>query len=74
MARLSKIPIKKPTASEAVLFEKRVTMTCSLKPWRRRVQLAKREGMDIPAAFLEKLIDACVLELYFPEEAATKDL
>ena len=25
-------------------------------------------------AFLEELIDACVLELYFPEEALEKDL
>ncbi len=59
-----KIPIKKPTESEAALFEKLVSM----------VQMAKREGLDIEAAFLEELIDACVLELYFPEEAAAKDL
>jgi hypothetical protein len=59
-----KIPITKPTSSEAVLFEKLVAM----------VQFAKREGMDLPAAFLEELIDACVLELYFPEEAAAKNL
>jgi len=48
-----KIPIKKPTESEAALFEKLVSM----------VQMAKREGLDIEAAFLEELIDACVLEL-----------
>jgi len=61
---VGKIPVKRPTDSEAALFEKLVAM----------VQLAKREGLDVPASFLEELIDACVLELYFPEEAATKDL
>ena len=49
---------KKPTSSEATLFEKLVAM----------VQLAKREGMDVPAIFLEELIHACVLELYFSKE------
>ena len=57
-------PIKKPSESEAALFEQLVAM----------VQLAKREGLDVEATFLEELIDACVLELYFPEEAAAKDL
>ena len=76
-----KIPIKKPKESEVALFEKLVAM----------VQQAKRENLDIEAAFLEELIDACVLaasevqiisegnrakpgSLYFPEEAAEKDL
>jgi len=61
---VDKIPIKKPAEPEAELFEKLVSM----------VQLAKREGLDVQAAFLEELIDACVLELYFPEEAAAKKL
>jgi len=61
---LDQLLIKKPTSSEATLFEELVSM----------VQFTKREGMEIPAAFLEELIDACVLELYFPEEAAAKDL
>jgi len=59
-----KIPNKKPTESEAALFEQLVAM----------VQQAKRENLDVPAAFLEELIDACVLELYFPKESAAKDL
>ena len=46
------------------MFEKLVLM----------VQQAKREGLDVEAIFLEELIDACVLELYFPEEAVAKDL
>jgi adenine-specific DNA-methyltransferase len=59
-----KIPIKKPTEGEAALFEKLVAT----------VQFAKRKSLDVPAAFLEELIDACVLELYFPDEALKKDL
>ena len=38
------------------------------------VQFAKQEGLDVPALFIEELIDACVLECYFPDEAAAKDL
>jgi adenine-specific DNA-methyltransferase len=61
---VDKIPIRKPQPGEAELFEQLVAM----------VQTAKRETLDVPAAFLEELIDACVLELYFPEEAVAKDL
>ncbi|MCU0858679.1 MAG: hypothetical protein MUC65_09800 [Pontiellaceae bacterium] len=63
--------------AQAVIFEKLVFM----------VQFAKKSGADTPvcpsrlsadrsvcATFLEELIDACVLELYFPEEALRKDL
>lgn len=59
-----KIPIRKPTDSEAALFEQLVAM----------VQTAKRENLDVEAAFLEELIDACVLELYFPDEAKKRNL
>lgn len=61
---MNKIPIKRPTEFEAGLFGQLVPM----------VQFAKRESMAVESAFLEELIDACVLELYFPEEAADKDL
>lgn len=59
-----KIPIKKPTDFEAELFEKLVTM----------IQFAKRNSLDVAAMFLESVIDACVMELYFPQEAKDKDL
>jgi len=63
-----KIPIRKPTEGEAALFEKLVAM----------VQFAKKVGqassLSTAAQFLEELIDACVLELYFPDEAAAKKL
>ena len=61
---IEKIPIRKPTRFEVGLFEKLVPM----------VQFAKREKLDASSVFLEELIDACVLELYFPEEAMDKDL
>jgi adenine-specific DNA-methyltransferase len=69
------------------VLEKLVAMACPPKPRRRRVQFAKKSGADFPvcpsrksadrnvcATFLEELIDACVLELYFPDEALGKDL
>ncbi|OQY19082.1 MAG: hypothetical protein B6I36_05205 [Desulfobacteraceae bacterium 4572_35.1] len=61
---VDKIQIKKSTGIDAALFEKLVSM----------VQLGKREGLDALASFLEELIDACVLELYFPDEAMDKNL
>jgi len=61
---LSRIPIRKPMESEALFFEKLVLM----------IQFAKTEGLYVQAAFLEELIDACVLEIYFPKEALSKNL
>jgi|GEM_PF-414045 len=61
---MDKIPVKKPTAGQAELFEKLVSL----------VQLAKRIGEDTPASFLEDLIDACVMECYFREHMAERDL
>jgi len=72
-----KIPIKKPTESEAALFEQLVAMACPPKLWRRRVQLAKRVGQasrlpvseskrDACATFFEELTDVCVSDFYFP--------
>jgi len=52
------------SAAESELFEKLVLM----------VQFAKKEKLDVEAAFLEELIDACVMELYFPAEMAAKGL
>ena len=61
-----KIPIKKPTAQEASLFERLVPL----------VQLAKADANARPgaASFLEDLIDACVMECYFREHMAERDL
>jgi len=59
-----KIPVKKPTAQQAALFEKLVPM----------VQLTKRIGEDAAASFLEDLIDACIMECYFNAHMAERDL
>lgn len=59
-----KIPIKKPSPTEVSLFERLVPL----------IQLAKAEGQTAPAAFLEDLIDACVMECYFREHMAKRDL
>jgi type I restriction-modification system DNA methylase subunit len=59
-----KIPVKKPTAAYAALFEKLVPM----------VQYTKRIGEDAAAVFLEDLIDACVMECYFRDHMSERNL
>ena len=63
---VDKIPVKKPTAAEVSLFERLVPL----------VQFAKADAEASPgaAAFLEDLIDACVMESYFREHMAERDL
>lgn len=63
---IEKIPIKKPSAAEVDLFERLVPL----------IQFAKAEAGASPgvAAFLEDLIDACVMESYFREHMAERDL
>ena len=63
-AFFDKIPIKKPTAPEASLFNRLVPL----------IQFAKAQGQSAPAVFLEDLIDACVMECYFREHMAERDL
>lgn len=61
---MDKIPIKKPTVAEVSLFEQLVPL----------IQFAKAQGQSILAALLEDLIDACVMECYFREHMAERDL
>ena len=65
-AFFEKIPIKKPAAAEVSLFERLVPL----------IQFAKADAGASPgaAAFLEDLIDACVMECYFREHMAERDL
>ena len=63
-AGLDEIPIKKPRASEVKLFEQLVAL----------IQFAKELGQSSSPAFLEDLIDACVMECYFREHMAERDL
>jgi hypothetical protein len=58
------IPIKKPTCDESVSFE-------TLLPL---IQLAKAHSEVTTVDFLEDLIDACVMECYFYEHMAERDL
>jgi type I restriction-modification system DNA methylase subunit len=58
------IPIKKPSTAEAELFEKLVPL----------VQAAKKSKLSTAATFLETLIDACVMECYFRDHMAERDL
>ncbi len=56
--------VKKPTKNEVTLYEKLVPL----------VQLAKRKETHNPAQFLEDLIDACIMESYFHDHMAERDL
>jgi hypothetical protein len=59
-----KLAIKKPTVAQKRGFDVLVLL----------VQLAKRGAEDAAAQFLEDLIDACVMECYFREHMAERDL
>jgi type I restriction-modification system DNA methylase subunit len=63
---VDKIPVKKPTTAEVNLFERLVPL----------IQFAKANAGASAgtAAFLEDLIDACVMECYFREHMAERDL
>ena len=60
------MPIKPPSAPEVSLFSKLVPL----------IQFAKADAEvgPAPAAFLEDLIDASVMECYFREHMAERDL
>lgn len=63
---LELLPIKPPSSPEVSLFSKLVPL----------IQFAKADAGASPgaAAFLEDLIDACVMESYFREHMAERDL
>jgi hypothetical protein len=58
------LPVKKPSPTAAALFEKLVPL----------VQAAKKAELSVESSFLETLIDACVMECYFREHMAERDL
>lgn len=59
-----KIPIRKPMEGDAELFEGLVDL----------VQFARRIHDEMRAVFMEDLIDACVMECYFRDHMAERDL
>jgi len=61
---VEKIPIKYPDSKIARTFDALVPL----------IQRAKREELQAPAQFLEDLVDACVMECYFREHMAEREL
>jgi adenine-specific DNA-methyltransferase len=61
---MDKIPIRLPESGDAELFEPLVGL----------VQFARKTGDEMRATFVEDLIDACVMECYFREHMAEKNL
>lgn len=68
---MDKVPIKKPTAPQAALFETLVPLVQAAKA---KAQTASASTHTIAANFLNQVIDACVMELYFAEHMAEKNL
>ncbi len=67
---MDKIPIRKPTEGDAALFEPLV----SLVQFARRPKENGGAGDEMRATFLEDLINACVMECYFRDHMAERDL
>ena len=61
---MDKIPIKKPTAQQAALFEALVPMVQTVKA---ESQKSDKPELNSVAVFLEEVIDACVMEIYFAD-------
>ena len=66
-----KIPIKKTTSQQAALFEALVSMVQASKA--PSVQYGHTNPKSI-SAFLEEVIDACVMEVYFADHMAERRL
>ena len=64
---MDNIPIKKPTAQQADLFEALVPMVQAAKAESQR---AGNSELNSVAVFLEEVIDACVMEVYFADHMA----
>lgn len=64
---MDKIPIKKPTAQQAALFEALVPMVQATKA---EAQKSDKPELKSVGVFLEEVIDACVMEVYFSDHMA----
>ena len=64
---MDKIPIKKPTAQQAALFEALVPMVQAAKAESQKADCSELKSV---ASFLEEVIDACVMEVYFADHMA----
>lgn len=64
---MDKIPIKKPTTQQAALFETLILMVQATKA---ESQKSDNSELKSVASFLEEVIDACVMEVYFSDHMA----
>lgn len=68
---MDKVPIKKPSPDQARLFEALVPMVQSAKAESQRT---RNSALQTVASFIEEVIDACVMEVYFAQHMADKKL
>ena len=68
---MDKIPIKKPTPQQATLFE---ALVCLVQATKAEAQQPNNTPLQSVALFLEQVIDACVMEVYFPTHMAQHHL
>lgn len=69
------IPIKKPTATQVAVFDTLVPLVQAAKTSAQSQKLAGRKfEFENAGAFLEHVIDACVMEIYFADHMAEKRL
>ncbi|MFN7881542.1 MAG: Eco57I restriction-modification methylase domain-containing protein, partial [bacterium] len=68
---MDKVPIKKPDAQQAALFEALIPMVQAAKAV---AQSSGDQRLALTADFLVEVIDACVMEVYFAQHMAEKGL
>lgn len=68
---MDKIPIKKPHAAQVPLFEALVSLVQAAKA---QAQLCNDANLALAGDFLTQVIDACVMEVYFAQHMAKRNL
>jgi len=70
---MDKVPIKKPVdAAQAALFEALVPLVQAAKA--RAQDNSGQQDLTLAGDFLTEVIDACVMELYFPQHMTERNL
>lgn len=68
---MDKVPIKKPDGQQTALFEALVPMVQAAKA---EAQARSDNALSLAADFMVEVIDACVMEVYFAQHMAEKDI
>ncbi|MBS3935405.1 MAG: Eco57I restriction-modification methylase domain-containing protein [Sulfuritalea sp.] len=68
---MDKVPIKRPSAQQAALFEALVPLAQATKA---QAQTSGEQAYALATDFLIEVIDACVMEVYFAQHMAEKRL